>query len=322
MREFGSTSTTDEVLEGIDLTDKTVLITGANSGLGFEAARAMASKGASVVLIGRDKTKVDTARAELEAMGLIGSFDTCVMDLADLESVRAAAADVLTRFPRVNILLNNAGIMAPPTRALTKQGFESQFGTNHLGHFLFTCLIAPCLIGGSPSRVINLSSGGHLASNINLDDPNFESRPYDKWQAYGASKTANVQFTVGLEKRLQSKGVHSIAVHPGFISTHLGRDLEPSDVAKFQNPAEPFKEIPQGAATGVCAATSPEFEGEGGIYLLNCGRTAVLDVPDCGLEDVMVFPTPVGVASYALSEANADALWTLSEALVGQTFNW
>ena len=244
MSQFGRASTTDEVLESIDLAGSTALVTGANSGLGFEAARAMASKGARVVLMGRDKTRVDQARADLEAMELSGSFDACVMDLADLDSVRAAADDVLNRFPSVNILLNNAGIMAPP-EARTKQGFESQFGTNHLGHFLFTCLIAPALIDGTPSRVVNLSSSGHLMNNIDLDDPNFQNRPYDKWLAYGASKTANVQFTIGLHKRLSDKGVQSMAVHPGFIPTHLGRDLEPSDAAKFENPAEPFKEFPR-----------------------------------------------------------------------------
>ena len=191
----------------------------------------------------------------------------------------------------------------------TADGFEMQLGTNHLGHFLLTCLLAPALVAAAPARVVNLSSGGHVISDIDWDDPNFERRAYDKWIAYGQSKTANVLFTVELERRLGTRGVHAFAVHPGMIMTDLGRHLTSEDIAALQTMAKsgpggglpPFKSIPEGAATTVWAATAPELAERGGTYLADCAISSEH-------------------APCALDPAAAKRLWTLSEQLVGETF--
>lgn len=311
MNQFGFESTTDDVLEGIDLQGKQVVVTGATSGLGLETARSLASKGADVVIMGRNETKLQDAKALLLDMGLSGSIDSEKIDLADLESVRAAAGSLLKRYSKVDILVNNAGVMVCPL-GRTKQGFEMQFGTNHIGHFLFTCLLAPALIAAAPSRVVNLASSGHRIAPLDLEDVNFESKPYNKWLAYGASKSANVLFAVGLDSHLKSKNVRAYAVHPGVIQTDLMRHFSPEDAAMFEKPVEPFKLVAQGAATGVRAATSPDLANNGGVYLKNCQIAEVDDSPDMA----------GGVKSYAVSPENAERLWTISEELVGEKFAW
>src|SRR5215470_10110070 len=196
---LGADTTADQVLEGIDLHGRLVLVTGGSSGLGREAARAMAAKGAHVVLTARDPAKgrdvvgsitasTDNPRVELEEL-----------ELDSLASVRAFAKRFLAKHDRLDVLLNNAGVMACPL-GHTGDGFELQFGTNHIGHFLLTCLLAPALRKGAPSRVVSLSSRGHHLAPVDFDDPNFERRPYQKWASYGQSKTANVLFAVGLER--------------------------------------------------------------------------------------------------------------------------
>jgi NAD(P)-dependent dehydrogenase (short-subunit alcohol dehydrogenase family) len=194
----------------------------------------------------------------------------------------------------------------------TSDGFEMQFGTNHLGHFLLTNLLAPALVAGAPARVVELSSRGHRFSDVDLDDPGFERTPYEPWVAYGRSKTANVLFAVGFDQRFRDQGVRAFAVHPGSIQTELGRHLTEESMTTMLNSlpkgqALEWKSIPQGAATSVWAATSAELEGKGGLYLEDCGIAETVE------GQVVVS----GVQSYALDPARADALWTLSESLVG-----
>jgi NAD(P)-dependent dehydrogenase (short-subunit alcohol dehydrogenase family) len=199
--------------------------------------------------------------------------------------------------------------------AHTVDGFEMQFGTNHVGHFLLTCLIAPALRKGAPSRVVSLSSRGHHIAPVDFGDPNFEHRPYQKWASYGQSKTANVLFAVGLERRLGVAGVHAYALHPGAIMTELARHLVQEDIEFLRSRAPAggtltFKSVEAGAATSVFAATAPELQGRGGIYLEDCHVATVNDAPNA-LD---------GVKTYAFDPVNAERLWELSERLVGQRF--
>lgn len=318
MSQFGFTSTADDVLEGKDLSDRTILVTGGYSGLGQETARALAAKGAQVIVSGRDGTKLSAAADEIaEVTG--GKVDTLVCDLASLESIRAAGEEARGRFTRIDVLINNAGVMAAPF-GHTANGFETQFGTNHLGHFLLTKELMPLIERGSRQRIVNLSSRGHHIAPVNLDDPNFESRDYEPWTAYGNSKTANILFAVGLEDRFGGKGIHAYALHPGGIHTNLARHMSEEDMAalieRIRKNAEatgeqpqPFKTIPQGAATTCWVATSDELEGRGGLYAEDCNVAENDDTSSTG-----------GVRSYALDHATADKLWALSEKLVGAPF--
>ena len=211
--------TAEEVVAGLDLRGKTILVTGVSSGLGAESARVLAKAGATVVGAARDLEKARTALASADVeLGLL--------DLTSLESVRAFATWFGARHAQLDVLVNNAGIMACPL-GRTQDGFELQFGTNHLGHFLLAGLLVPKLVAGAPARVVSLSSRGHLLAGVDLDDPNFERSSYDPWQAYGRSKSANVLFAVELDRRLSARGVRANAVHPGGILTELGRHLTP-----------------------------------------------------------------------------------------------
>lgn len=318
MSEFGFSSTADEVLEGKDLSGRTALITGGYSGLGQETARAMAAKGAHVILSGRDTTKLSAA-ADAIAEGTGAKVDTLVCDLASLDSIRKAAAEANRRFDKIDLLINNAGVMACD-EAKTADGFEMQFGTNHIGHFLLTNLLMPLVEKGERPRIVNLSSRGHHIAPVDFDDPNFEQRDYDKWVSYGQSKTANVLFAVGLEHRLAGRGIHAYALHPGGIMTNLGRHMSEQDMADLMErirknaeergeEPEPFKTIPQGAATTCWTATADELEGAGGLYCENC------HVADEDNES-----TGGGVRSYAIDKDKADRLWKMSEEMVGQSF--
>ncbi|WP_202386959.1 SDR family NAD(P)-dependent oxidoreductase [Qipengyuania algicida] len=318
MSEFGFESTADEVLADKDLSTRVVFITGAYSGLGRETARAMGAKGAHLILSGRDAAKLESAAREI-SQETGAEVETLVCDLASLDSIRTAAKDATERFERIDILINNAGVMAAPL-GRTADGFETQFGTNHLGHFLLTNLLMPLVENGSAQRIVNLSSRGHHFDQVHFDDPNFEHRDYDKWQAYGQSKTANILFSVGLEKRLKSKGIHAYAVHPGGIMTNLGRHMSEQDIqfmmARMRKLAEEsgssgegFKSIPQGAATTCWVATASELADRGGLYAENCH---VAEIDDDS--------TTEGVRSYAIEPKKAEQLWKLSEELVGETF--
>lgn len=317
MSGLGKTSTTDEVLAGIDLSGTAVFITGANSGLGQETARAMAARGAHVMMAGRDPAKLDEAVAAIRAEQPDAALETIICDLGNLAQLRACGAEARNRLARIDILINNAGVMACPFTH-TADGFEMQFGTNHLGHFALTAELMPLVLAGANRRIVNLSSRGHHLAPVTLEDPHFERREYDKWQSYGQSKTANILFTVGLETRFGAQGVHAYAVHPGGIMTNLGRHMTPEDMTYMAErmrktaeaagqPAETaWKTIPQGAATQCWAATAPELAGKGGVYCEDCHVAEVDDESFSG-----------GVRSYALDPAAAERLWKMSEDATG-----
>ncbi len=285
---MSSECTTDAVLADVDLRGRTAVVTGASSGLGLETARALAAKGATVIAAVRDVDKAAT---------VLTGADIVELNLADLDSVRAAAADITARHPRIDLLINNAGVMAPPLQR-TAQGFEMQLGTNHLGHFVFTNTLTASL--GAGSRIVNLSSRGHLVSGIRWDDPNFlDESTYQKWVAYGQSKSANVLFTVELERRLAPQGIHAFAVHPGVVVTDLGRHVNAADMAAW-GPLTPT-DVSHGAATTVWAATSPALDGHGGIYL-----------EDCGIAEPFADGSPGGYAQHAVDPEQATRLWDWS----------
>jgi NAD(P)-dependent dehydrogenase (short-subunit alcohol dehydrogenase family) len=320
---FGATSTTEDVLSGVNLKGKRILVTGVSAGIGVETARSLAAHGAQVVGAARDLAKAEAATAQVRkdaAHG--GSFKLVALDLASLASVRACAGALLDKGEFFDVVIANAGVMATPL-GHTADGFETQFGTNHLGHFLFVNRIAPLMRAGS--RLINLSSSGHRFSNVNLEDPNFERTPYEPFVAYGRSKTANILFAVAFDKRHRSSGIRAAAVHPGGIQTELGRHMDTThmqtmiDQMNKQLEAEgkgPFqwKTIPQGAATSVWAGVVAPADEIGGRYCENCHVGNI--VPD----DVTISAISEGVRGYALDPANAEALWKKSEELVGESF--
>lgn len=281
--------TTAEVLDGVDLTGRTAVITGASSGLGLETARALQSVGAEVVAAVRDIAKTRSA------------IDCAVVetDLSDLQSVRTAAAQIADRLDRIDLLINNAGVMAAPLMR-TAQGYEMQLGTNHLGHFVLTNALLDRFAAGT--RIINLSSRGHLISAMRWDDLNYDDESaYEKWQAYGQSKTANVLFTVEAERRWGPRGVHSFAVHPGAVITELARHLTLEDVTA-RLAGHQVVDVSQGAATTVWAATSGELDGRGGLYLEGCHVAGPADDAAVG-----------GYASYAVDPDQAARLWDWSQ---------
>jgi NAD(P)-dependent dehydrogenase (short-subunit alcohol dehydrogenase family) len=315
MNRFDATSTADQVIEGISLAGKLAVVTGASSGLGVETCRVLSTAGATLLMVARDEEKLEAVAKDLLRQQPDAQLHTQVMDLADLNSVRNAATEILFHHSEIQLLINNAGVMACPLQR-TAQDFEMQLGTNHLGHFLFTGLLADALIDGAPGRVVNLSSAGHKFARFNFEDPSYNHREYDKWQAYGESKTANILFTVGLDLRTRERGVRAFAVHPGAIMTNLGRHMGEGDfeaMTEKHPSAEPlvFKSLEQGAATTVWAACSPHLSGRGGIYLENC-QIAPSAVQGKG----------TGVESYAVNPAAAERLWALSEELVGQSFEF
>ncbi|WP_379545513.1 SDR family NAD(P)-dependent oxidoreductase [Qipengyuania sp. DSG2-2] len=311
MSDFGFESTADEVLAGMDLTGKTALITGGYSGLGQETARAMAARGAHVIVAGRDEAKADAAVAEIKEATGNEQVEAFVCDLGNQAQLREAGKEARERFDKIDLLINNAGVMACPY-AETADGHEMQFGTNHLGHFTLTNELLPLVEKGTNPRIVNLSSRGHHMGPVDLDDPNFDNRDYEKWASYGQAKTANILHAVGLEKRLSDKGIHAYAVHPGGIQTNLGRHLSEEDAAALMQRVQEsdssfqWKTIPQGAATTCYAATAPELEGQGGVYLEDCQVAELDDESANG-----------GVRSYAVDPAKAKQLWILSERLAG-----
>lgn len=314
MSTFGAQSTADEVLAGHDLSGRTVFVTGGASGIGQETARAMAARGAHVVIAARDAAKLEAAAAEIRQATGSDKVETILLDLASLASIRACAAETKARLAKVDLLINNAGVMACPL-GRTADGFELQFGTNHLGHFVLTKHLLSLLEGESGGRIVNLSSRAHHMDEVHFDDPNYHHRDYDKWQSYGQSKTANVLFSVALDQRLKPKGIDVLAVHPGGIMTNLGRHLTEEDrtalMARVTASDRSFswKTVEQGAATSCWAATAPELTGHGGVYCEDCHVAPVDDQSADG-----------GVRSYAIDPDKAERLWALSEELVGETF--
>ena len=320
---FGATSTTDDVLSGVDLKGKRIFVTGVSAGLGVETARALAAHGARVVGAARDlgKAEVATARVRDAAAAAGGNFEMVALDLANLKSVRTCADALLARGEPFDVVIANAGVMATPF-GHTADGFETQFGTNHLGHFVLVNRIAPLIRAGG--RLVNLSSAGHRFANVDLEDPNFERTPYDPFVAYGRSKTANILFAVAFDQRHRARGIRAAAVHPGGIHTELGRHMDPTfaqsmleqidkQLAAEGKPPYQWKTIPQGAATSVWAAVVASPDEVGGRYCENChvGRVVA--------DTAVISVVSEGVRGYALDPQNAEALWNKSEQMVRGT---
>jgi len=312
---FGAKSTAREVVAGHDLSGKVAIVTGAATGIGVETARALALAGAEVIIAARKpELGEEVANAINEEAGLKrASFG--MVDLASLDSIRHFA-HVWGDRP-VNLLINNAGVMASPLMR-TADGFEMQFGTNHLGHFLLSVLLAPNLVAaakasGKRSRLVSLSSIGHRRAGVNFDDPNYQHRDYDKWEAYGQAKTANSLFAVGFDKRFKDQGVNANAVMPGGIMTPLQRHMSIEEqramgwLDENDKPREGFKSTEQGAATSVWAAVGDELDGVGGFYLEDCNQA----VPWSQERPWN------GVMPHALDPEAADRLWDLSVKTVG-----
>jgi NAD(P)-dependent dehydrogenase (short-subunit alcohol dehydrogenase family) len=311
---FGAQSTTDEVLEGIDLSGKRVLVTGVSAGLGVETARALVAHGADVVGAARNLDKARRATAGIDGPG---TFDLMACDLASLASVRACANALNAKGERFDVVIANAGVMAIAEKSYSADGFEMQFASNHLGHFVLVNRIAGLIRDGG--RLVNLSSAGHRSADVNLDDPNFERTEYTPFGAYGRSKTANILFAVEFDRRHRRRGVRAAAVHPGGIRTELDRHMTEAQLAAMavnvnagQAGGTPFryKSIPQGAATSVWAGSVAEPDVIGARYCENC-QVGALN-PDVNIRS--------GVQPYALDPDNAKALWAKSEEMVSERF--
>ncbi|MCB0962410.1 MAG: SDR family NAD(P)-dependent oxidoreductase [Acidimicrobiales bacterium] len=314
---YGATTTTDEVLEGHDLSGRRAVVTGASSGLGEESSRALAAHGATVTMLARDRRKLEAAEGRIRAQVPDARLELGVVDLASLASVREAGARLAGDDAPIDVLINNAGVMACP-QGTTAEGFELQLGTNHLGHFLLTALALPALRAADAPRVVTLSSAGHSIADVDVDDLGFERTPYDAWVAYGRSKSANARFARGLAQRLGSTGLRSYAVHPGGIVTDLGRHLDDELLAQMMERSQArgavhgedapfeFKSVEAGAATQVWAAVG-EVEGENGAYLA-----------DCQVGEPGGNPNHTGFETFLLDDSITDRLWAASEDLVGQ----
>ncbi len=316
-KTFGDQSTTDDVLEGVDLSGKRVLVTGVSAGLGVETARVLAAHGATVVGAARDLDKAKKATAVVRDDAKNGgSIELVALDLASLKSVRACADALLKAGTPFDVVICNAGVMACP-KGETADGFETQFGTNHLGHFVLVNRIVSLLKRGS--RLVNLSSAGHRFSDVDLDDPNFEHTPYTEFGAYGRSKTANILFAVEFDRRHKAEGIRATAVHPGGIQTELGRHMTPELTQQMIKsieegnkaaslPAFKWKTIPQGAATTVWSGFVAPADEVGGKYCEDCHVRRSSDNPEARS----------GVRPYALDPEHAKALWAKSEEMVGE----
>ena len=316
-KTFGAESTADEVLEGVNLAGKRVLVTGTSAGLGVETARSLVAHGATVVGTARDLNKARSALKEAFPAGS-APIELVEADLASLKSVRKAADDLLSRGQPFDVIIANAGVMACP-QGKTQDGFETQFGTNHLGHFVLVNKLVPLLKSGA--RIVTLSSAGHQFSDVDLEDPNFERTPYQPFTAYGRSKTANILYAVALDSRLKGRGVRATSIHPGGIQTELGRHLTPELIeqmmarvnrgaASGSAPAFRFKTVPQGSATSVWSGFVASSDAVGAHYCEDCHVCAVNDDAN----------SRVGVRSYALNLDHANALWRKSEEMVGEKF--
>jgi NAD(P)-dependent dehydrogenase (short-subunit alcohol dehydrogenase family) len=316
---FGATSTTDDVLDGVDLRGKRILVTGVSAGLGVETARVLAAHGAQIVGAARDLNKARVATEQVRAQAAKGGgLELVELDLASLASVRACADALVWDAKPLDLIIANAGIMACP-KSRTADGFETQFGTNHLGHFVLVNRIGSLLKPGA--RLVSLSSAGHRFSDVDLDDPNFEHTPYDEFGAYGRSKTANILFAVEFDRRHKTNGIRATAVHPGGIHTELGRHMSPEAVRQMIDrinvansaagqPGFSWKTIPQGAATSVWSGIVASGDAVGGRYCEDCHVAELSE----GAE------IRSGVRAYALDLERAQALWAKSEEMVGERF--
>ncbi|HTJ58940.1 MAG TPA: oxidoreductase [Devosiaceae bacterium] len=313
---FGAASTAEDVIGDIDLRGQTALITGGYSGLGLETARLLAKAGAKVIVPARDKEKARTA------LSIIPGAELEVLDLMDPVSIDALADRFLASGRPLHMLINSAGIMASPLKR-DARGFEAQFSTNHLGHFRLTARLLPALRRAEGARVVSVSSRAHQISGVDFQDPNFAQRDYNKWAAYGQSKTANALFALGLDSRGETHGIRAFSLHPGTILTDLARSLSEAEIQAFDvhdadgklrlDPERDLKSVGQGAATSVWCATSPQLVGRGGVYCENCDIAALAPGGE---------PGKPGVRPWAADPVLADRLWSLSEELTGVRWAW
>jgi len=309
---FGAKSEPEEILAGKDLSGKIAIVTGGYSGIGLETTRALAAHGAKVYVPVRTPEKAKETLA-----GVDGDVTVDAMDLADLDSVRAYAKKIVERESAIHLLINNAGIMACPETRIGKN-WESQFAVNHLGHFVLTQNLLPSLLNASGARVVSLSSIGHRRSDILWDDIHFEKTPYEKWTAYGQSKTADALFALGLDMKYGAQGIQAFSVHPGGILTPLQRHLPIEEMVALgwtdsegnisEQAKAMFKTTTQGCTTTLWAATSEDLADKGGQYCEDC------DIANLADENS---PRYFNVAAWATSEDSAVKLWDITTKMVG-----
>ena len=310
---LGARTTAEEALGGADLRGKVAIVTGGHAGLGLETTRVLSNAGATVVVGSRDTRKAQTAVAKMK------NVEVGELDLASPASVDRFASEFLKSRRALHLLINNAGVMATPLTR-DERGYEMQFATNHLGHFQLTARLWEALKRARGARVVTLSSRGHSRGEVDLNDPNFERRPYDKWAAYGQSKSANSLFAVELDKRGQKHGVRAFAVHPGGILTDLLKYMTDEELSRYgihrengvvkipdvTKVPERFKTVEEGAATTIWCAVSAQLNGKGGVYCEDCDIAAMVPA-DSKLKS--------GVRPWAVDKVAAEALWSLSEKL-------
>ena len=314
-RHFDAESTTEQVMEGIDLSGKRALVTGASGGLGAETARALCLGDAEVILAARDIEKTEEVARSIREAQPSARVEVAHLDLTSLDDIRRCTDGFLDSHDSLDLLINNAGVMACPLTR-TENGWELQLATNHIGHFLLTGRLLPALRAGASARIVNLSSAGHRLDGMHFEDPHFEEREYDKWTAYGQSKTANVLFSVELDRRLSADGIRAFAVHPGMIMTELARYMQEQDFKDLMDRSGPtsgqmsFKPVEAGAATSVWAATAPELDGRGGLYCEDCSVAGPKE-SDESLQ---------GFSPHAVDPEAAETLWARSEEWVSERF--
>ncbi|HRP10048.1 MAG TPA: oxidoreductase [Terricaulis sp.] len=308
--EYGARTEAHEALGGRRLDGKVAIVTGGYSGLGLETTKALAGAGAIVIVPARSAEKAQKALVN------IANVKQAALDLADPASIDAFAGGFLSRTKKLDILINNAAIMASPLMR-DARGYEAQFATNHLGHFQLTARLWPALKAAEGARVVSLSSIGHRISPPDLEDPSFERTEYNKWLAYGRAKSANALFAIGLDARAKAHGVRAFAVHPGGIMTDLQRYMPEEEkramgwIDADGNVDPRFKTPSQGAATSVWCATNAQLDGQGGVYCEDCDIAQPVPADDKGF---------TGVRPWAIDPALADKLWTLSERMSGARF--
>jgi NAD(P)-dependent dehydrogenase (short-subunit alcohol dehydrogenase family) len=297
---FGQDSTAKQVIAGRDLRDRIAIVTGGHAGIGLPTTRALSDAGATVVIGARN---VDTARA---AVAGIARVEVSQLDLIDPASVDAFAARFTATGRPLHLLVNNAGIMAAPL-VRDARGYESQFATNHLGHFQLALRVLPALRAANGARVVSLSSRGHARAGVDFEDPHYQRRAYEKWDAYGQSKSANVLFAVALDVRGKTDHIRAFAVHPGAVKTDLVRFMPADELAaaRARLASTKYKNPDEGAATSIWCATSPQLAGAGGVYCEDCDIAKPIAADDS--------TTLWGVRPWAVDPALAERLWTLSE---------
>ncbi len=308
---FGAKTTAAEIVGDRDLTGWNTIVTGGYSGIGLETVRALANAGARVTVPARSRAKAEPALAALS-----GDIEIADMDLADLSSVRRFAADYLGTNRRLNLLINNAGVMACPLTRVAN-GWENQFATCHIGHFELARGLEKAIRGAAGTRVVALSSTGHAISDVHWDDPHFQTHDYDKWQAYGQAKSADALFALGLDKRWQDDGVRAFSVHPGGILTPLQRHLPDDEMVALgwknadgtvpERVQKMFKSPEQGASTTLWAALSEQLDGMGGVYCEDC------DIAQQADENSMRHHH---AREWITDPERADRLWTMTEDMI------